>query len=106
MNIDDKFDKIINLNCISRQKNLGGELNHRVVCLQQMFLRWFGVGLSFNSKNKSEVMCEISFCICRSTIEPKAPHQLLSLLSATFVTYLYKQVLIKRGLFHCLVFKR
>ena len=33
------------------------------------------VGLSFNSKNKSEEMCEISLCICRSTIEPKAPHQ-------------------------------
>ena len=31
------------------------------------------VGLSFNSKNKSEEMCEIS--LCRSTIEPEAPHQ-------------------------------
>ena len=33
------------------------------------------VGLSFSSKNKSEEMCEISLGICRSSIEPKAPHQ-------------------------------
>ena len=42
------------------------------------------VGLSFNSKSKSEEMCEMSLCICRSTIEPKAPHQLQTTSSKDF----------------------